>query len=375
MGDFSDLLESHGVTRREFLKYCSALGAALALPLSMTAKIAEAIESDTRPPVIWLEFQDCAGDSESLLRANRPTVGDLVLDHISLDYHETIMAAAGHQAEASQQATVEKYKGKYICIVEGSIPTEAGGVYCTIGGRTAVDILKQVGGNAALIIAVGNCAAYGGLPAAHPNPTGAKGVSEILPGKTIINLPGCPMNVDNLTATVVHYLTFGAAPACDRHLRPLFAYGKRIHDNCERRAHFDAGQYVENWGDYGHRQGWCLYKMGCKGPETFHNCPTLRWNEGLSWPVMAGHGCVGCSEPLFFDAMMPMYRRLPNVPGFGVEASAVKIGTAIVGASAAIFAAHGAVTTARNWKKIGKAKAEAREEISHLNSDSDSEES
>ena len=363
MSDFKELLEAHGVSRRDFLKYCSAMGALLAVPGTFTARIAEAIESDTRPPVIWLEFQDCAGDSESLLRANRPGVGELVLDHISLDYHETIMAAAGHQAEASKHATVEKYRGQYICVVEGSIPTGAKGAYCTIGGHSAVDILKEVGGNAGLVIAVGSCSSYGGLPAAYPNPTDAKSVRDLLPGKTVINLPGCPMNVDNLTGTIVHYLTFGSAPAMDRFGRPKFAYGKRIHDNCERRGHFDAGQYVEQWGDYGHRQGWCLYKMGCKGPETFHNCPTLRWNEGVSWPVMAGHGCVGCSEPGFFDTMMPMYRRLPNVPGFGVEASALNIGSAIVGASAAIFATHGAVTVARNWKNVRAAKEDLREEI------------
>ncbi len=363
MGDFNDLLTSHGISRRDFLKYCSTLGAALALPLSLTTRIAAAIESDTRPPVIWLEFQDCAGDSESLLRANRPGVAELILQHISLDYHETIMAAAGHQAEASKNATLEKYKGQYLCVVEGAIPVGANGAYCTIGGQSAVNILREVGGNAAAIIAVGTCSSFGGIQAAYPNPTEARSVRDLLPGKTIINLPGCPMNVDNLTGTIVHLLTFGNPPALDRHLRPLFAYGKRIHDNCERRAHFDAGQYVENFGDYGHRQGWCLYKMGCKGPETFHNCPTLRWNEGTSWPVMAGHGCAGCSEPGFFDTMMPMYSRLPNVPGFGVEASALKVGAAIVGVSAAVFGTHGAVTLARNWKHIRAAKQETDQEL------------
>jgi len=371
MSDFREILECHGISRRDFLKYCSALGAMLAVPSALIPKIAEAIEDDGRPPVIWLEFQDCAGDSESLLRANRPDVGDLILNHISLDYHETIMAAAGFQAEASKQATMEKYKGKYICIVEGSIPTGAGGGYCTIGGQSAVDILKEVGGNAAVVIAVGNCAAFGGLPAAAPNPTDAVSVSKILSGKTIINLPGCPMNVDNLTGTIVHYLTFGTVPAMDRLGRPKFAYGKRIHDNCERRAHFDAGQYVEAWGDSGHREGWCLYKMGCKGPETFHNCPTLRWNEGLSWPVMAGHGCVGCSEPGFFDTMMPMYSRLPNVANFGIEASALKIGTAVVATSAVVFGAHGAVNVAKNWAAVGKAKAKTSTDPQAENADTE----
>lgn len=354
MSSFGEILKNYGVSRRDFLKYCTAVGATLSLSPALAPRIAEAIEKDERPPVIWLEFQDCAGDSESLLRANRPTVAEIVLDYLSVDYHETIMAAAGHQAEAAKKKTVEEYKGKYICVVEGSIPVADDGIYCTIGGKTAVDILKEVGGNAAFIIAVGTCATYGGLPAAYPNPTNAKGVKELLPEKTVINLPGCPMNVDNLTGTIVHYLLFGAPPVMDTFLRPKFAYGKRIHDNCERRAHFDAGQFVQTWGDEGHRQGWCLYKMGCKGPETFHNCPTVRWNEGTSWPVMAGHGCAGCSEPGFWDTMTPLYNRLPNVPGFGVEVTATKIGTAVVGASAVIFGVHGIVSLIRNKGLVSK---------------------
>jgi hydrogenase small subunit len=151
----------------------------------------------------------------------------------------------------------------------------------------------------------------------------------------------------NITATAVHFLTFGALPATDQEGRPLFAYGARIHDNCERRAHFDAGQFVQEWGDEAHRKGWCLYKMGCKGPATFHNCPVVRWNEGTSWPVGAGHGCIGCSERHFWDEMTPFYRRLPTVPGFGVTTTADKIGAWIVGGTAAAFAAHGVASAIR----------------------------
>ena len=172
-----------------------------------------------------------------------------------------------------------------------------------------------------------------------------------MPGAAIINLPGCPVNAENLTATIVHFLTFSKLPAVDALGRPLFAYGKRIHDNCERRAHFDAGQYAEAFGDPGHRQGWCLYKLGCKGPETFHNCPTVRYNEGTSWPVMAGHGCIGCSEPQFWDTMSPFYRRLPQVPGFGVEATADQIGLGLAAATAVAFGAHGVVSAFRKGDK------------------------
>jgi hydrogenase small subunit len=148
---------------------------------------------------------------------------------------------------------------------------------------------------------VGNCATFGGIPAARPNPTGAVQVNELVTDKPVLNLSGCPYNVVNLTATVVHFLTFGELPAMDSLGRPLFAYGARIHDNCERRGHFDAGEFVVAWGDEGHRKGWCLYKMGCKGPVSFHNCPAVRWNDGTNWPVKSGHGCIACSEPGFWD--------------------------------------------------------------------------
>ncbi|MBW6511154.1 MAG: hydrogenase small subunit [Desulfuromonadaceae bacterium] len=336
--------EARGIKRRDFIKFCTATTAALALPITLVPRVAQAIE-DNRVPVIWVELQSCTGDTEAFLRANQPTAAEIILDTLSIEYAETIMAAAGHQAEKSKDDAIKRYQGKYIAIVEGSIPRD--GAYCCVGGKSALAIVKEVCGNAAATIAVGNCAAFGGLPAAAPNPTGAMSVQEAVPGATVINLPGCPVNATNLTATVVHFLTFGKLPATDKLGRPLFAHGKRIHDNCERRSHFDAGQYAEAFGDPGHRQGWCLYKLGCKGPETFHNCPTCRYNEGVSWPVMAGHGCIGCSEPGFWDTMSPFYRRLPQVPGFGIETTADQIGLGLAAATAVAFGAHGVASALR----------------------------
>ncbi|WP_298272932.1 hydrogenase small subunit [Geobacter sp.] len=348
--------EERGISRRDFMKFCTAMSAALALPMSLVPRIAEALEADGRPSVIWLEFQGCTGDSEALLRAASPTVGEIVLDVLSVDYHETIMAAAGHQAEEARLKTEKERTGKYIAVVEGAIPLKDGGIYCCVGGRSAVDIAREVCGGALATIAVGTCASYGGIPAAAPNPTGAVSVSEAVPGATVVNIPGCPLNTDNLVATIVHFLTFGKLPAVDGKGRPLFAFGKRIHDNCERRPHFDAGQYVEQWGDQGHRKGYCLYKMGCKGPETFHNCPTQRYNEKTSWPVGSGHGCAGCSEPHFWDTMTPFYRRLPNVPGFGIEMTADKIGLGLAAGTAAAFGIHGVVSALRKGDESDEGK-------------------
>jgi hydrogenase small subunit len=341
-------LERRSLSRRDFVQFCASVAAYFSLPAAAAQEIAEAVEFAQKPSLVWLEFQDCAGNTESFLRASRPTVAEVVLDTISVDYHETIMAAAGSRAESALSATVEKKAGQYIAVVEGAIPTAAGGIYCTVGGKAAIDIAREVCEHAAATIAIGTCAAYGGLPAAAPNPTGAVGVGDALPGlKTLINLPACPANVENLTALIVYFLTFKRWPPLDSKRRPLFAYGKSIHDNCERRAHYDAGQYVEQWGDEGHRTGYCLYKMGCKGPVTFQNCPVVRWNSGTNWPIGCGHPCIGCAEPAFWDRMTPFYRHLSGIPGFGVQSKVDDIGLYATAGVAAAFGAHGVVSAAR----------------------------
>jgi len=357
-------LERRGVSRREFLGFCGTMAAALSLPPVFGIRIAQAVESAPKPTLVWLEFQDCAGNTESFLRASRPTVADIILDTISIDYHETIMAAAGHQAEQNLSDAIERDAGKYICVVEGSIPVGAGGGYCTIGGRSAVDIAREVCGGAAATVAIGTCAAFGGLPAAAPNPTGALSVADAVPGLTnLINMPACPANGENLAALIVHYITFGRLPDLDGLRRPLYAYGKLIHDACEKRAHYDAGQYVEQWGDAGHRRGYCLYKVGCKGPVTYQNCPNIGWNEGTNWPVGCGHPCIGCAEPSFWDRMTPFYRHLPEIPGLGPHASLDKIGAGVVAGVGTAFAAHTALHVARKKAELARrADAESQED-------------
>lgn len=348
-------LEDHGISRRRFLEFCAGMAAVLGLPGSAAEAIAAAVESEQRPVLIWLEFQDCAGNTESFLRASHPTVADLILDAISLNYHETLMAAAGSQAESALEETVRNNKGKYIALVEGSIPSGADGAYCTISGRSALDIAREVCGGAAATIAVGTCAAFGGIPAARPNPTGALSVADAVPGvKNLINMSACPANAENITALIVYYMTLKHWPPLDQYRRPLFAYGKNIHDNCERRAHFDAGQYVENWGDQAHRQGYCLYKMGCKGPATSQNCPAVKWNEGTNWPVGCGHPCIGCAEPNFWDTMTPFYRRLPQVVGFDVGKWVDPVGLGLTGLVAAAVVVHGVGEVARHH--LGKTR-------------------
>lgn len=341
-------LTRRGVTRREFLAFCASMAATLALPPRYTGRIAKALDETTKPVLIWLEFQDCAGNSESMLRSPHPPVADVVLDLLSWEYHELIMAGSGKQAESVLERVVTENKGQFIAIVEGSIPTADGGVYCTVAGRTALDLAREILPNAAATFAVGACAWDGGLVRSGPNLTGAVGVEEAVPGLKLVNLGGCPHNPANTVAVLVHYLTFGELPALDAYNRPLFAYGDLIHDQCERRAHFDAGRFVEEWGDEGSRKGWCLYKMGCKGPTATYNCPIVRWNDGTSWPVQAGHGCIGCASNRFWDTNSPFYSRLPDVPGpLGRDYTAGQIGIALTAATAGAFALHGVASVAR----------------------------
>jgi len=339
-----DALTRHGVTRRDFLEYCGSLCVVLGIGKSEAPKMVRALLAPRRPPVIWLQLQECTGCVESVLRTAEPTIGDLVLDVISLDYQHTLMAGAGHAVEAAMQDSMKANAGQYLLLVTGSVPLNDGGIYCTIGGRTAREILEQAAQGAAAVIAIGACAHFGSVQAARPNPTGAVGVAEIVKDKPVVTIAGCPPIGDVVTATVVHYLTFNRLPDMDGEGRPLFAYGARIHDQCPRRANFDAGQFVEVFDDEAARKGWCLYHVGCKGPATFSPCPIFQWNTRTNWPIGAGHPCLGCTERNFWDTMTPFYGRLPNVGGFGVEQRVDILGAALaLGATAGVLA-HAAAT-------------------------------
>ncbi|MDP2964049.1 MAG: hydrogenase small subunit [Sulfurimicrobium sp.] len=296
------ILQAHGISRREFLTFCGSLAALMALPDSMVPAIAAALDKAQRPSVIWLSFQECTGCTESLTRSHSPSLESLILNAISLDYHHTLLAASGEAAEAAREAATKRFFGKYLLVVDGSIPTKDGGVYSTIAGISNLDMLHEAAKGAAAIVAVGSCAAFGGLPHAHPNPTGAVAVSDIIRDKPIINVSGCPPIPVVITGVLAHYLTFGTIPELDGLGRPKSFYGESIHDRCYRRPFYDQGKFAKTFDDEGARNGWCLFELGCKGPTTFNACATTKWNQGVSFPIESGHGCLGCSEPNFWDA-------------------------------------------------------------------------
>lgn len=356
--DFSELLAEQGTDRRDFMKWVSATTAMLMLPPMFAPLVAEAAELMDRAPVIWLELQDCAGNSEALLRSDGPKIDEIVLDIISLEFHETLQAASGHQAEKQLEEAMEHFYGKYLLFVEGSIPMGMNGQFGTIGasGETFYDHLMRVSEGAAAVVAVGACATFGGIPAAAPNPTEAVGVMDVVKGKPLINIPACPANPANMVGVILHYILTGQVPELDSLLRPKFAFGYRIHDNCERRAHFDAGEYVEEWGDVGAKNNFCLYKMGCKGPMTFNNCSIVRYNEGINWPIGVGRGCIGCSEPDFWDKYAyerPMADAKIKAPTGGVEKTVDEFGLGLLTAAGIGIAIHAAASAIAGKKEDG----------------------
>lgn len=343
--DFQDVLKDRGVTRRSFLKWTSIMTGALMLPPVFKPMVARAAEQFSRVPVVWLHMAECTGCSEALLRTSYPNIDDILLDTISLEYHETLMAASGYQAEQCLEKALHDFPGKFVCVVEGAIPLGMGGKYLTLGpkGKTGLEVAREVTSKAAMTICIGSCSAFGNVQAAKPNPTDAASVGRAL-GLQTVNIAGCPPNPINFVGTILHYLMFGGLPALDGLGRPVWAYGKRIHDYCERRPHYDAGEFVEEWGDDGARKGWCLYKVGCKGPYTFANCGRVRFNDGISWPIMAGHGCIGCTEPDFWDTMAPLEKPIQAATIGGGEATVDHIAMGLTVATVAGIAAHAGAT-------------------------------
>ncbi|TAH68216.1 MAG: twin-arginine translocation signal domain-containing protein [Rhodopseudomonas palustris] len=344
---FYEVIRRQGITRRSFIKFCSLTATSLGLGSMGASQIAQALESKPRVPVIWMHGLECTCCSESFIRSAHPLVKDVVLSMISLDYDDTLMAAAGHQAEAILEETRKKHKGQYVLAVEGNPPLNEDGMFCIDGGRPFVEKLKEMAEDAMAVVAWGSCASWGCVQAAKPNPTQATPIDKVIRNKPVIKVPGCPPIAEVMTGVITYIITFGRLPELDRQGRPKMFYSQRIHDKCYRRPHFDAGQFVEEWDDDAARKGYCLYKMGCKGPTTYNACSTVRWNGGVSFPIQSGHGCIGCSEDGFWDKGS-FYERLTTIQQFGIEANADKIGATVAGAVGVAIAAHAAVTTVRN---------------------------
>jgi hydrogenase small subunit len=273
-------------------------------------------------PVIWFAGAACTGCSVSVLNSLSPTIKNVLIDevvpgkHISLRFHQTVMAGQGKIAVEAMDKVEAENKGGYVLVVEGSVPTEADGKYCMVakGEVEEEPMLSRtlsLATNALAVIALGTCAAYGGIPSGAPNPTACKGVSEVLAdhkvSTPVVNIPGCPPHPDWFVGTVAGILLLGLPKPedLDEFLRPKLFFGNLIHENCERRAYYDENKFAKKFGDPG-----CLYELGCKGPVTHSDCPIRRWNSGTSWCIGAGSPCIGCCEPGFPDVVAPFYEKI-----------------------------------------------------------------
>ncbi|MDD5448393.1 MAG: hydrogenase small subunit [Actinomycetota bacterium] len=350
------------VTRRQFLKHAGATAALLGLSEAMAPQLAKALQelASGKPPVIWIQGQNCTGCSVSFLNSSYPMVAELVLDKLSVRYHPTIMAAAGSKATEAIEATAKELKGQYVLVVEGPIPN---GEFCTFGlGKGTKDLMgnavpkdkpieewmNELVPGAAAVIANGSCASFGGIPAANANVTGAtpveKVVAKIDRKKPVINVGGCPSHPDWVVGSVMNALLWiqgvKGKPDLNMWKEDKTFFGKLIHENCERRAAFDAGLFLEDWNDYNPDMKLCLFKLGCKGPVTYADCPTRRWNTAVSWCVGSNAPCQGCASPDFYKGLSPLYQPLPNVNFPGITPATDTLGWVAAGATAVGIGAH-----------------------------------
>jgi hydrogenase small subunit len=268
---------------------------------------------------IWLQAAGCSGCSVSLLNAANPGIGSVLLEqivpgkHISLLFHPTVQAGSGALV-VDILADAEKNREGYVLIVEGAIQEKircAGGVDRDGEEKDLAELVVSLAKKAAAVMAVGNCATYGGIPAAPPNPSGCKSVEAVLAeagvGTPVVNVPGCPPHPDWMIGTLGLILLKGLPGArdLDDFGRPKAFFGSMVHENCPRRPYFDAGKFARSHGEIG-----CLYELGCKGPVTYADCPIRQWNNGVNWCIKAGGPCLGCVEPGFPDIGPGFYSKI-----------------------------------------------------------------
>lgn len=301
-GKLANALEMHGISRRRFLEYCAGIAAMIGLSEASAPQIAQALDDTINKtqgnlkPVIWMEGASCSGCSESFVQTSNPDVATCILELLSLNYNELINAAAGYSLEQSRKDTIAA--GGYILVYEGAIVKGWQGNALRVGGEKGTESLLETAASAEAVIALGSCACDGGWQAARPNPADAEGVQKFLEenGVTtpVVNIPCCPANPEWFTAVVVQYLLMGSLPELNSKNEPKLMFNETIHDNCPRRGHFENGEFVYTFGSEEEKKGYCLYALGCKGPQTFTNCPIVKWNRRASWCVESGAPCQGC---------------------------------------------------------------------------------
>lgn len=310
------------ITRREFLSWALATPASLKTLDDFLPRLAQALQEAVKEyPILWLQASTCSGCSVSVINTIHPSIKNVILEQVLpghkllLNYHGTLMAATGALSTDAAREVMTRHKGKYVLIVEGAIPLKAEGAYGTIGEQgdkplTMRRWAEDMGRDAMAVLAVGTCAAYGGLPAAAPNPSESIGVSDLYTrvgiSTPVINIPGCPCHPDWFIGTVAKILLYGMPKPneLDSFGRLKLFYGRSIHNRCINRDYLDDGIFATKFGEEG-----CLLELGCKGPFTNADCPVRLWNGSVNWCIGAGAPCIGCTEKGFPDEHSPIYQR------------------------------------------------------------------
>ncbi len=358
--EFMELLESRGVTRRSFMKLCGALAAAAGLSHLAIPQVAQAVESvignaqGNLYPVIWIEGASCTGCTESFAQVETPDAATVVLELISLNYSETLSAGAGWSIEEAKEQTIEagKHGSPYILIYEGGVLEGWGGEALRVANKTGIDHLVEAAESAKYVVALGSCAVNGGWMAAYPNPSTALGVQAYLKKANIttpvVNIPGCPSNPEHLTALLVDVLMLKQLPALNDMNKPAVIFDQTVHDNCQRRGHFENGEFVYKFGSKEEALGYCLYPVGCRGPQTKANCGVVRWNNRRSWCIESGAPCIGCYEANPFNSgdnwvevNTPFFDRHRDLRVGGLVFQPGTIALTVTGIVAAALIVHG----------------------------------
>jgi len=288
-------------SRRDFIKFCFTVTGMLGLAPVMVPDVIARAEERPLTPVIWMHGQGCTGCSESFMRSQTPLVTDVLREMISLEYSGFLSSASGSRLEQHRDEIMRDYAGKYLVVAEGAVPMENKSYYCNVGGIPYATLLNKTIEQAVAVLAIGTCASWGGIPAALPNPTQSVAIDQIITAKAVVKIPGCPPIPEVLTSVIIYYTLFGKLPPLDNLGRPTQFFGSKIHEACPRKPFFEADQYVEQYGDGGSKAGWCLYKLGCRGLETFNSCAKIGWWQGVSFPIESGSPCIGCSTHNFGD--------------------------------------------------------------------------
>ena len=265
--------------------------------------------------VLWFQGGACSGNTMSFLNAEEPSVVDLIVDFgLDLIWHPSLGMELGDHAKRIFEDCASGAREMDIFVFEGTVieGPNGTGLMQTFADRPMKDWVDDLAAAAGIVVAIGDCACWGGIPANPPNPTDSTGLQFHKRGKggylgpdfvskaglPVINIPGCPAHPDWITQILVALATGRAGDiALDSLHRPETFFKSFTQTGCTRVQFFEYKQDTAEFGE-GTRTGCLFYEFGCRGPMTHSPCNRILWNRQSS-KTRAGMPCIGCTEPEF----------------------------------------------------------------------------